>query len=244
LEVVEYLVGKGTDWNANDKTQSNALHYAALGIQGERNRAVVEYFIEELKAYYRSLVNNEFNLLHLAVRAANVSLAEYIVQKFPGLVSENTCSASPFDMAHLLQEWTIRVVQFSGKREDFEPWFEKFKARGKRRGYKDHYLKKAGDIPKTTYDIDNNTSKSDDEKALQKLKEDNENAFHELLLSMDTSTVEDKLAFKLAMSSKTTDYKDGHAGNLVEKLIKKFMPKTAPTLVKLHKEFYSSNRRS
>jgi hypothetical protein len=139
-------------------------------------------------------------------------------------------------------EVSIKVIQFSGKREDFKPWFEKFKARGKRRGYKDHYLKKAGDIPITTYDIDNDTSTSDDEKkALQKLKEENENAFHELLLLMDTSTVEGKLAFKLVMSSKTTDYEDGHAGNSVEKLIKKFMPKTAPTLVKLHKEFYSSS---
>jgi hypothetical protein len=127
-------------------------------------------------------------------------------------------------------EVTVNVVPFSGKREDFEPWFKKFKAQGKIKGYKDHYLKKAGDIPKTTYAFDNDSNLSDNEKkALRKLEADNENAFHKLLLSMDTSTVEGKLAFKLVMRSKMTDYEDGHAGNSVEKLINNFMPKTAPT---------------
>jgi hypothetical protein len=43
------------------------------------------------------------------------------------------------------------------------------------------------------------------------------------------------------MGTKTSEYPDGHAGNGMARLIQKYLPKTEPTLVKLHKEFYNSN---
>jgi hypothetical protein len=114
-------------------------------------------------------------------------------------------------------ETTIRVTQFSGEREDFEPWLEKFYARGKRRGLKEHYLGTAGE------------------------KEGNKIAYGELVMSIDTSKPAGKIAFRCVTGTKTTDYKDGHAGNGMDNLISRYLPKTAPTLVKLYKEIYSSN---
>jgi gag-polypeptide of LTR copia-type len=77
---------------------------------------------------------------------------------------------------------------------------------------------------------------------LKKLKEDNELAFTELLLlSIDTLTPQGKIAFKCLMGTKTSEYPDGHAGNGMARLMQKYLPKSAPTLVKLHKEFYNSS---
>jgi hypothetical protein len=100
----------------------------------------------------------------------------------------------------------------------------------------------AGEIPKSSYDIDGDTAPSNDEKkAMKKLKEDNELALTELLLSMDTSTPQGKIAFKCLMGTKTSEYQDGHMGNGMARLMQKYLPKSAPTLVKLHKEFHNSN---
>jgi hypothetical protein len=55
-------------------------------------------------------------------------------------------------------ETAICVILFSGNKEDFEAWLEKFRAKGKQKGFKDHYAGTAGDIPKSSYDIDGDTN--------------------------------------------------------------------------------------
>jgi ankyrin repeat protein len=40
---------KGADWNTMDKSNTNALHYAALGGQVEKNMKVFSIFIDENK---------------------------------------------------------------------------------------------------------------------------------------------------------------------------------------------------
>jgi hypothetical protein len=44
--------------------------------------------------------------------------------------------------------------------------------------------------------------------------------------------------------SKTTDYPDGNVGVAMEALKRKYAPKTAPSLSKLHKVFYSAKLKS
>jgi hypothetical protein len=56
---------------------------------------------------------------------------------------------------------------------------------------------------------------------------------------MDTNTVAGNVAFQLVRSSKSADHPDGHTPTSWNKLMGKYRPKTAPTLTKLHCEFYA-----
>jgi hypothetical protein len=137
-------------------------------------------------------------------------------------------------------ETTIRVVMFNGKKDEFDPWHEKHLARATVKGFKGFLLHKEGDIPESDYDIDADATKSANEKKeLKRRKEGKENAFGDLMMSIDTSTPEGLILFNSLKGCKTSKYKDGHAGNAWERIIGKYVPKTAPTLAKLHKTFYA-----
>ena len=99
LETAKYLMGKGADPNVCDTEQSNALHYAASGIKGENNTRVVKFLIEGEYADYKSLADDKFSLLYLAIKASNIDLVHYIVEQRPDLVDRKTCSVSPLEFA-------------------------------------------------------------------------------------------------------------------------------------------------
>lgn len=84
----------------------------------------------------------------------------------------------------------IRVILFSGKQRDWMQWEEKFLAKAKRKGMKDMFLGKPEDIPKAT-----KSSHSSDE---IKIMEQNETAYAELIMSIDTSTPAGKIAFRIS----------------------------------------------
>jgi hypothetical protein len=46
-------------------------------------------------------------------------------------------------------ETMIQVIQFSGNKEDFEAWLEEFKAKGKQKGFNEHYVGNAREISKS-----------------------------------------------------------------------------------------------
>lgn len=81
---------------------------------------------------------------------------------------------------------------------------------------------------------------NDTDKPKLKLRQLNELAYDDLILSMDTSTASGEVAFNLSRSAKTSDYRNGDATLAYKKLKTKYSPDTAPTLTKLHKIFYSS----
>ncbi len=110
LEVVKYLISKGADWSAADSKKSNSLHYASLGIKGHQNTEIVKFLIEGQYADYKSLANNEFSLLYLAIKAANVDLVRYIADQFPDLLSMTTCSVSPLAFAQYRHETEIVTI--------------------------------------------------------------------------------------------------------------------------------------
>lgn len=72
------------------------------------------------------------------------------------------------------------------------------------------------------------------------LIEENEKAYNDLIMSIDTTTAAGKVAFSLVRSSKTKDYPDGNAVVAWKRLRQKFMPDSAPTMTKLQQQFYSS----
>jgi gag-polypeptide of LTR copia-type len=97
---------------------------------------------------------------------------------------------------------------------------------------KEYYLGRPEDIPKATQA----TFTADEAKVM----EQNENAYADLIMSMDTSTQSGKIEFALVRGSKNRDYPDGNAAASWRRLKAKYMPETAPTVTGLHQEFYSS----
>jgi gag-polypeptide of LTR copia-type len=91
------------------------------------------------------------------------------------------------------------------------------------------------DVPKTA---DSLTVGKDDDKI--KVRDMNEMAYSDLIMAMDTSTKQGMVAFNLVMSSKTTEFRDGHAGISWKRLLLKYQPDTGCQLTKLHKQFYAS----
>jgi hypothetical protein len=65
----------------------------------------------------------------------------------------------------------------------------------------------------------------------------NEIVYTELFLLIDVKTSSGKVAFNLIQGCKSKDYPDGNAAFAWERLKKKYEPISAPSLVKLEKQF-------
>jgi hypothetical protein len=80
----------------------------------------------------------------------------------------------------------------------------------------------------------------DADKIKIEIREKNELAYSELILSMDTRESAGKIAFNILKRSKSTDYGDGNALVAWNALKRKYFRTTVPSLAKLHKQFYSA----
>ncbi len=139
-------------------------------------------------------------------------------------------------MSEYKEETSIRVITFDGKKTTWPSWKEKFLARAKKKGYKDILTKKVVPVPETTTIADNDAQR--DEKL--KARNANENAYADLILSIDTSKAPGRAVFNLIKNTKSNDYPDGYAGAAWEALEKKFDPTTAPSKAKLHRLFFKA----
>ena len=131
---------------------------------------------------------------------------------------------------------SIRVLNFSGRKEEWPSWSEKFLAKAKRSGTKDVLLGKV-EIPSSFEVADENTEEG---KKLLRIRELNEIAYTELILSIDVSNSQGKIAFGIVKSCKTKEFEDGNAAIAWEKLTKKYDPVSAPSLVKTERIFRDS----
>ena len=128
---------------------------------------------------------------------------------------------------------STRVIAFSGKQIDWPVWSEKFLARGRRRGYK-KILTGAEKVPADKTVIDTSTPAG---KEQERIQEANEDAYEDLILSINAVDEVGRVAFQMVKSSKTNDLKDGDARMAWEKLEKKYQPKTTPSRLDLGEEF-------
>jgi tellurite resistance-related uncharacterized protein len=128
---------------------------------------------------------------------------------------------------------TIRVIPFYGKSEEWPTWSEKFFAKARRYGFKDVLLGKVK-VPRTDEEYD---MESEEGKKLTIAADINELAYTELIFSIDDKTSSGKVAFNLVKGYKNKDYADGNASMAWERLKNKFEPSSAPSLVKLEKQF-------
>jgi len=130
----------------------------------------------------------------------------------------------------------IRVISFSSEQADWSYWEEKFLARAKRKGYKGVLLGTVA-IPKDADTIDESTTAGKESK---KAKDMNELAYEELILSIDTTNSQGKVAFQLVKSCKTTDYANEDSKLAWKRLKDKYAPKVAPKKMELKSEFQRS----
>ena len=111
LKVVQYLVGQGAKWSDTDNAKSNVLHYAALGIKGQKNTDVIK-FLRDQGADLEVLADDKFNLLHLAIRTSNVSLAKYLMEQCPDLAHKTSDGIlSPLSLAKAKEERIAKIIQ-------------------------------------------------------------------------------------------------------------------------------------
>jgi hypothetical protein len=128
---------------------------------------------------------------------------------------------------------TIRVIPFCGKVDEWPIWCKKFLSKAKRFGFKDLLLGRLA-IPRLDEEFDNLSEIGMEKSRIIKL---NEIAYTELIISIDVKTSSGKTAFNIVKSCKTKDHPDGNAASAWEKLKNKYEPVSAPTLVKLEKQF-------
>jgi len=132
-----------------------------------------------------------------------------------------------------IEEKTLKVIVFSGKQEDWKFWEVKFLARARRKGFRELLLGKLT-IPKDSDVLDATVPA---EKKQIEIREANELAFEELVLSIDTSQPEDRVAFQSICSCRPTDYKNGNAADAWKRLSEKYTPSMAPMKLELKLEF-------
>jgi hypothetical protein len=121
-------------------------------------------------------------------------------------------------------------------------WEEQVFARAKRKGYKDIAMGRVV-VPGVSQDIPaDETEQAEEER--EKIIDMNNQGYSDLITMIDTTKSGGKVAFSIIKRSKTSEYPDGNVGVVMEALKKKYAPKTASSLSKLHKVFYGAKLKS
>ena len=133
---------------------------------------------------------------------------------------------------------SIKVIPFSGKKDDWSVWSIKFLARANRKGYKDMLTGKEA-IPKDSEEPEASEPQGvkDEYKRKRGL---NETAYEDLILCINGDTPTGRVAFQCVKGSKTSDIEEGDSALAWKRLNDKFAPKTAPTRLNLRNQFNSS----
>jgi len=139
----------------------------------------------------------------------------------------------------LIEEKSLKVIVFSGKQEDWKFWEVKFLARARRKGFREILLGTVK-IPKDSEKFDLTVPA---EKALSEIRDKNELAFEELVLSIDTSEGDGRVAFQAVCCCKSNDYMNGNAADAWKRLTDKYAPNMAPIKLELKSEFQKTKLR-
>jgi hypothetical protein len=132
-------------------------------------------------------------------------------------------------------ETSIRVVIFSGKRDDWESWKEKFAVKAAVRGYED-ILEGTVQVPETHNPDGTKKTLTADQTAIV---EANKKGFGDLILSIDCTTAAGKVAFAMVKGSKTKENPQGNLRSAFTRLKTKYEPSTTPQLMQLTRDFHS-----
>ena len=132
-------------------------------------------------------------------------------------------------------EQTMRYIYFSGKKENWNNWKDKFEVRAAIRGF-DSILNGDDKAPSTHNTDGTKKTLTEEEKVLVK---QNKDGYGELLISMKDETDDGKIAFAVVKSAKTKEIPGGDLYLAFTRLKEKFEPNTAPQLVTLTDKFHT-----
>ena len=141
------------------------------------------------------------------------------------------------------EEKSICIIEFSGKKTDWDSWSKKFLLHGKQKGYK-KLLVSTGSMP----GMDKSLTQDEYEEALKgnkdlnemmivKLGELNELAYKDLTPPINTSSSIGKVAFVLVKNAKREDFLEENCKVAWNRLVSKYAPHTALSLLKMKHEF-------
>ena len=108
------------------------------------------------------------------------------------------------------KEKSICIIEFLGKKTDWDSWSRKFLSHGKQKGYKKLMIS-IGSMPgmdkNPTQEYEKALWENEDlDKKIVKLGELNELAYEDLILSINTSSSVGKVAFELVKNAKSEDF--------------------------------------
>jgi len=133
------------------------------------------------------------------------------------------------------EERGIKAAPFSGKKEDWSKWSRQFMARAVSKEYDDILLGTV--VPPKQADVLDPAVPAD--KILLKARKANTKAYSDLM-----ALCTDDVSFEIIDCAKTTDLPKGDARGAWKGLMAKYEPSTASEIVRLRKEFASSNLKS
>lgn len=127
-----------------------------------------------------------------------------------------------------MTETSIKVIKFSGKRQDWIAWQVKHLARATKKGHRG-VLDGSIVIPtKAEEELFDPTVEAD--KLELKKCQLNIDAYSDLILSMQDGTPHGNIAFNIVRQAVTDEYPNGNAAEAFTRLKKKYNPETAPEL--------------
>ena len=143
------------------------------------------------------------------------------------------------------KEKSICTIEFLGKKADWKSWSEKFLSCGKQKGYMMLLVisgSTSGMDKIPTQDKNKNALEGDIDlnKKIIKFGELNELAHEDLILLINTSFSAGKMAFGLVRNAKSTDFSEGSCKIVWGRLVSKYAPNTASSLLKLKIKFHNS----
>jgi hypothetical protein len=134
-------------------------------------------------------------------------------------------------------EKVIRVIGFGGEVIDWPVWEETFLARSTRKGYTKILLRKATVSTDTEFEA---LSEATPKKKAKELRDLNELAYEDLILSIDRKKNSSRVAFNIVKGCRTSEYEDGNARLAWTRLKEKYASQSVPSRMKLVREFAQS----
>lgn len=134
---------------------------------------------------------------------------------------------------------TKRIIIFNGSGDQWEPFREQWLAMNSHRGWTG--ILDGTDVVPTKDEVDavlakSKSTRTPEDKDILRRHEKNVECFNILVISMDASTRQGKLAFHLVITCKKPEYPQGNSKSAFDKLVSKYAPKNTQTELSLRKQ--------
>ena len=144
------------------------------------------------------------------------------------------------------EEKSFHIIEFFGKTADWESWSNKFLSHVKHRKYKILLVSSGSMVEVDKVPIQHEYENAlecdiDIDKKFIKLVGLNELAYDDIILSINTYSSVRKVAFGIVRNVKSVEFPKGNCKIAWDRVINKYVPHTASSLLKLKNNFHNHN---